>query len=112
MLTREGSTGCNRNLHHLGRCGKDSVEGPGLLRIERHERVEVPVACVEHVEHRDPEPIADLVDLFENLDEPCTGHNGVVEVVVRSSLGDSPKGGLPALPQERPLGVIFRHPNR
>ena len=85
---------------------------PGSRRVEHDERVQVAVAGVEHVHHREPLLVGDLVDLAQHVDELRARHHRVVQVVVGRDAGDRAERRLPALPQQRPLGVVGRDPHR
>ena len=112
MLARQHSPGGDAHPHDLLAGGVHPLHHAGLTLVEHQERVEVAVSGMEHVHDDQLVAGGDLVHLREHLDQAGPRHDGVVQVVVRLDPGDGAKGGLSALPDQCPLRVVRRHPDR
>ena len=88
------------------------ANSPGDPLVVADHRVEVPVPGVEHV--GDDEPVAggDRLDLRHDGRQLGARHHGVLEDVVVRDAPDRAGGLLPALPEERALGVVPRDAHR
>ncbi len=98
MLSREGAPGTETHRHDLVTRLMDLLVDHWIAGVECDERVQVPVAGVEDVEHRQVVAVGDVVDTLHRLDEAGAGHDGIVQVVVRGHLGDGAEGRLARFP--------------
>ena len=99
VFARQHATRRKRGSEDLRTGGVDPFEGALFAGVEDEEGMQVPVACVKDIHHRDLVPIGDLVDLLEDVGESGPRNDGVVQVVVGRDLGDGAERGLAALPE-------------
>ena len=90
----------------------DPLPDARLAGVEHDQRVQVAVAGVEDVHHREPLLAGDRVDLAQHVDELRARHDRVVQVVVGRDAGDRAERRLAALPEQRPLRLVGRDPHR
>src|SRR5690606_42031164 len=78
--------------------------------VEEDERVEVAVPGVEDVGDPYAALGGELLDLAQHLRQRGARDDAVLHEVVGADPAHRGEGGLAALPDEGPLGVVLRHP--
>ena len=113
VLAREHAAGVDARAQDLVAGVVHALPDPRLARVEHDQRVQVAVAGVEHVHHREPLLGArSSYDLAQHVDEPGARDDRVVQVVVGRDAGDRAERRLAALPEQRALGVVGRDAHR
>ncbi len=99
MLPRDRAPGVHADLHDLPRSLLHSCQLIAVPSIEQQVGVQVAVACVEHVRHRQLVALSDLPDPGQHLRKTCARYRRVLDDEIRGDTSHRPEGLLATLPE-------------
>ena len=107
MFTTDTASGIEADLENCGAQILDPLLGPWIGCRIKDEGVEIAIAGMEDVGHRQSVLATETLDLCQYGGKAAPGNDAVLDVIRGSDLADSRKSGFSALPQNRTfLGLL------
>src|SRR5260370_32624084 len=99
MFSRKRAAHVDTQLHDLRAGGPGPAELIGIAVIEKNQRMQIPVACMEDISNHPAAILANLLDAQERRGELAAGNDALEPIIRRRNTADRPKGFFAAFPQ-------------